>query len=363
MSGTGASIEHFGKGSDLFDRLMSVGMDAGALRPYRRRKDGKTVVSVLSNKRDKDGNRKRVEKVLANADTTLTKEAWLNFDQTVIDIARERLTLWNDLRGSAPPLVLTDGLGTTILEQQRRGDITPATQSMDGMRRGMADQPEYDKIGLPLPITHKDFDFSVRDIAVSARGGQPLDMTNVEMAAWHVANAVDDAVLGAVDPFEYGGYSVWGYLSWPDALTGEITDPTDGGWTPDTLRNELLVCLKTLLDVQKTGPFDILYGKEWMPYMGKRYSADDSRSLKSVLTTDIEGISNCTLHTKIPGFKLIIKERSAMTARAVIGMEIQTVQWETMGGMRKNFKVMCIMVPQLRCTITGQAGVLVADTE
>jgi hypothetical protein len=50
-------------------------------------------------------------------------------------------------------------------------------------------------------------------------------------------------------------------------------------------------------------------------------------------------------------------EMSTETLRAVIGMEIQTVQWESLGGMVKHFKVMCIQVPQLRSDTAGNSGI------
>jgi hypothetical protein len=45
-------------------------------------------------------------------------------------------------------------------------------------------------------------------------------------------------------------------------------------------------------------------------------------------------------------------------ARAVDGMGITTVQWESQGGMRLNFKVMCIQVPQIRADFYGNCGLL-----
>jgi hypothetical protein len=45
------------------------------------------------------------------------------------------------------------------------------------------------------------------------------------------------------------------------------------------------------------------------------------------------------------------------TVRAVIGMEVQTVQWESLGGMMKHFKVMAIQVPQFRPDTAGNSGV------
>jgi hypothetical protein len=46
----------------------------------------------------------------------------------------------------------------------------------------------------------------------------------------------------------------------------------------------------------------------------------------------------------------------------VIGMDVTTVQWETHGGMRLNFKVMAIMVPQLRSDFNGNAGIVHGST-
>jgi hypothetical protein len=44
--------------------------------------------------------------------------------------------------------------------------------------------------------------------------------------------------------------------------------------------------------------------------------------------------------------------------RMVIGMDVTTVQWETMGGMRLHFKVMAIMVPQLRADYNSNTGIV-----
>jgi hypothetical protein len=64
-------------------------------------------------------------------------------------------------------------------------------------------------------------------------------------------------------------------------------------------------------------------------------------------------------------FRTIWVQMRPETARAVNGMEITTVQWPSMGGMRLNFKVMCIQVPQIRSrfigpnTTTAKSGVFV----
>ncbi len=48
--------------------------------------------------------------------------------------------------------------------------------------------------------------------------------------------------------------------------------------------------------------------------------------------------------------------------REVIGMDVTTVQWETKGGMQLNFKVMAILVPQIRADQNSNTGIVHGTT-
>jgi hypothetical protein len=43
-------------------------------------------------------------------------------------------------------------------------------------------------------------------------------------------------------------------------------------------------------------------------------------------------------------------------------MDTTTVQWPSQGGMRQNFKVMCIKVPQIRSNYASQTGIVHGTT-
>lgn len=354
---SGVSLDFYN--GDVYDRLVELNMDLGALRPYKKR-DGKTYVNLLTNQIDeKTGQRKRKE-FLANTTTTMTRDAWLMFDTQVIEAAKEKLMAFNLMRGVGQ-LVIPDGLGVTKLEQQRRSDITPATISMDGLRQGEADIPQYDDIALPLPIIHKDADFSARDVAVSRRGGQPLDTTNIRLAGEMVAKAVEELTLGIRSDYRYAGAAVYGYTNFPSRLTHTITAGTAGGWTPATLKGEIIAAIKKLIAQWHSGPFDIIYGLDWYTYMNQSYSTlYDSEPLISVLRS-LDKVSSVQMSDLLSGWQILIVERNPMTQRAVIGMDITTVQWESHGGMKKHYKVMCIMVPQLRADYYAQTGILHAN--
>jgi hypothetical protein len=56
-------------------------------------------------------------------------------------------------------------------------------------------------------------------------------------------------------------------------------------------------------------------------------------------------------------FTMLMVQMTPDVCRAINGMDITTVQWESQGGMRLNFKVMCIQVPQLRADFYGNCGI------
>ena len=61
-------------------------------------------------------------------------------------------------------------------------------------------------------------------------------------------------------------------------------------------------------------------------------------------------------------YTLLLVQMTPDVARAVVGMDMTVVQWPSMGGLRLNFKVMSIQVPQLRADYNGQCGIMHART-
>ena len=122
---------------------------------------------------------------------------------------------------------LDDARGmATALEHEAQSDISPATISMDGIREGDSDRPLFDLRTLPLPIIHKDFQFSARQVMASRQGGSPLDVTSAELAGRRVAEEVEKLTLGESDSYTFGGGSVYGFKNFPSRLTKTLTAPT-----------------------------------------------------------------------------------------------------------------------------------------
>lgn len=301
--------------------------------------------------------------------TTLRKEEWALYDRAVVKAARQRLRAWSDLAASNT-FGGFNGMAKMLLEHETMSDPGEAQVDMDGISTGRGDAPLYQLEGLPLPITHSDFSFSERRLAASRSSGTPLDVTQAEAAGRRVAEKIEQTTIGMITGITYsnttdGGYSqaptVYGYTNHPDRLTKtDLTTPdgTNGASTVD----DVLEMIEDANDHKFFGPFMLYHSTDWDKYMDDDYRANDSRTLRQRLRA-IDAIQDVRrLDFLTSTFTLLLVQMTSEVARAVVGMDLVTVQWPTKGGMQMNFKVMAIMVPQLRSDYYGNMGMVHGTT-
>jgi hypothetical protein len=316
-------------------------------------------------------------------------------DTVVLRAARYRLRAWADL-AAANSFGGFNGMSKMILEHETMSDPGEALVDFDGLTEGRHDEPRFQLEGLPLPITHSDFWFSSRRLAVSRNSGTPLDTTMGEAAARRVGESIEKTTIGISTGVTYGGNStqtggygrtsqVYGYTNFPARLTyTSITAPTAGGWSPLSTLKSVLAMRDLLYAGKFYGPFMLYHSNDWDQYLDNDYYVLSSSGAVAPTITlrerlkAIEGISDvkrldflfsaAPSASKGPGgeninitgtspFTLVMVQMTPDVARAVNGMAITTVQWESVGGMRVNFKVMCIQVPQLRADYYGNCGI------
>ena len=331
--------------------LLNNGFDVSALRPWVG-KDGRHYIS-----RNQGG--KLIAVPTQNATATLRKEEWKILDDAIIIAAKERLRVVADLRGRGLVYNIPNGMGKTVLESESMGDITGATISMDPARESEGDRPEYDLVNLPLPVIHKDFYFNARQVATSRNSGAGIDTTMAQLAARRVAEEAEKLTLGVLPTFTYGGGTIYGLTNFPSRVTTvDLTGPTETGWTPQTLIQELLSMRQASEDNHHYGPWSLYTSPAWDQYLDDDYSTLKGDSTLRQRIGAINGIGATTTLDYLTGFQMILVQMTSDVIRMVIGMDITTLQWETLGGMRLNFKVMAIMVPQLRADFNGQTGIV-----
>lgn len=333
--------------------LLSNGFDVGALRPWIG-KDGRSYVAQVRN-----GQKVAIPTPVNNA--TLRKDEWKILDESIVAAAKERLRVVADMRGNGNVFNIPNGMGKTVLETETVSDLTPATISMDPARDGENDRPEYDLVNLPLPVIHKDFFFSARQVATSRNMGASIDTTSGQLAARRVSEEAEKLVLGTGSSFTYGGGSIYGFTNFPSRITRTISAPTGSNQT--TTVQEVLAMRQDSEDAKHYGPWILYNSPAWDQYLDDDYSSQKGDNTLRQRLMAINGIQDVRTADYLgSGYQLILVQQTSDVARLVIGMDITTVQWETHGGMRLNFKVMAIIVPQLRADFNGNTGIVHGST-
>lgn len=347
------AIDGFG---DAADKLIANDFDFGILRPWVGR-DGRHYVTKLVYN-EKTGV-KEPKVLVTNAPATLSKEAWLQFDNAIVKAVFSRLNAFSDIRAAGLEYDLPGGMAHTMLQYQTRGDITGATVSMDPIRRSEGDRPQMDLANFPLPVVHKDFDFSAREIMASRQGTMPLDTTTAELAAIKVAEEIEKMTVGVAGSiYSYGGASIYGYTTAPFRLTKTDMPVPDGTNGPAVL-SAILTLRQMLIDAKHFGPFRMYVNSQWTIWLDTDFATakgDQTLRQRILAVADIVDIKTLDF-LPTTKYEMLLVEMKAQNVRAVIGLEVQTIQWESMGGFMKHFKVMALQLPQIRPDTAGTSGV------
>lgn len=334
---------------DVAARLLQTGCNVNAMRPYQEA-DGRVYITVMEN-----GVARAVP--IQNVTATLRKDDWKLLDDAIVKAALPRLKAVADLRSAGLTFTIPQGMGKTVLETETQSDIEDADISMDGLRQGNNDRPLFELTNLPLPIIHKDFNFSLRQVLNSRNGGSPLDTTTAELAGRKVAESAEKLLLGVSSSYTYGGGTIYGYTNYPSRMTATMTAPTAAGWAGVTLLTELLAMRTQSQAAFHYGPYTLYNSPNWDQYLDNDYTTGYPKTTRNRIG-EVSDFSTPMTLDYLTGFTFLMIQMTSDVIREVIGMDITSVQWETVGGMQLNFKVMAIMVPQLRADQNSRTGIV-----
>lgn len=364
---------------EVAEAIADCRFDPGMMRPYITR-SGHKCVTVNTGRTRYDEKTKQTVPVfeqrlirdlvyngqtspVLNA-TSLRKDEWLQLDTQVVMAARSRLRAWRDLE-QANTYGGFNAMAKMVLEHETMSDPGEAMVDMDGLAEGHGDSPKYQLEGLPLPITHADFHFGKRRLEVSRNSGTPLDSAMAEAAGRRVAETIEKTLIGAVTGVTYGVASnygrtptVYGYTNFSSRVTKtDMTAPTGSNGT--TILSDWLALRQLMYDANFFGPFMAYVSNDWDNHLDNLFSTTEpsAGTLRSRLL-QIDGIRDIRrLDYLTDTYTVLLVQMTSDVARAINGMDITTVQWESRGGMQINFKVMAIKVPQLRADFNGNCGI------
>ena len=297
--------------------------------------------------------------------TVLSKEAWIRLDATVQQSVRSRMRFWADLRASSTYGGF-DAMAYPLLERELVNDPGEAKMDMDGITEDGGNlQPVYALQGLPLPITYSDFWLSERFLATSRAAGRPANTQRAEMAGRRVGELIEKTAIGTTTSMTYGAAAAGSYLQ-TSKVYGALTHPavitktdmtTPNGSNPDSIMQDILEARDLAYAQNFFGPFIWYHSTDYDIYLDDDYVKGTSGRAAPTTTLrrrieQIEGISAVRRLDYLPAsggaFRSFLIQMTSDVAQAINGLEPTLVQWDSKGGMQKNFKVMAIQVPWIK---------------
>lgn len=308
--------------------------------------------------------RPRWFKPVMNA-ATLTKQAWQYLDNMIIEERRNRLRAWTDAAA-----VVSKSIGNAYnkmtVEYQVMNDPGEAVVDMDGLSEGRAAAPLFKLRSVPLPITHADFFISDRLLEVSRASGTPLDTTEARVKTRRVMETIEDTLIGTTTGVTYGTQSagagahegtstVYGYTNFTYRVTKtDLTTPD--GTNPDTVLQDVIEMRETMYTNGYYGPFILYHSTSYDQWLDRTHFVGTfaqglttgSRTLREAIGA-INGISDVRrLDRLTSGYQMILVQMDREVIEVIDGMAPTVLQWDEMGGRKKQFRVWAIQVPMLK---------------
>ena len=292
--------------------------------------------------------------------TTLRAREWKAVDEAALDVARTRLVGVNRLIARGLTFPLANPLGSTVLEYDDNSDMNDGELTMDGVSRGPDDRVDYSVQSLPLPIAHKSFHVNVRALNASRTRGESLDATQSRIATRKVADVTEDLLYTGGSNLAFGGGTIYGYMDHPDRNTVTLGTNWDASAATASGIKDQVIEMKAASQADKHyGPWDLHVPAAYEAVLDGDYST----STNTITTIrerimQIAGIESIIVADALTANNVVLVELSQETQRVVVGMMPTPVEWETEGGLVMHFKIMAILVPQLRADFNGNMGLV-----
>lgn len=286
----------------------------------------------------------------------LRKDEWIQYDQALVDVARVRLGIVEDLMSRGLRFPLTNALAKTRLEWERISDMEDAEISMAGVTESEYDRVVFDLQFMPIPIVHKSFTVNIRHLEASRTTGEAVDVTQARLSMRKVAEFIENMFVNGSTFTALGG-SILGFTTAPNRNTGTGLDWSNtAGVTGEQIVQQVLDMMAALEADNFYGPYGLYIPQVFNNRLQDDYKANSDRTIAERIAA-LDGLSFVRPTTFLAANNAVMLQLSSDVVDVIDGMQPRLLQWDTHGGLSVNFKVMSIILPRMRSDILTQSGV------
>ena len=293
-----------------------------------------------------------------NAETTLTKEEWLELDAAVESVSREELTVYDYFVSKGLTKPMKNAYGTTVIQWQTISDSQSAIMSMDGVARGQGDRVQYADKFLPIPILHADYEINSRFLAVSRKDGNGVDVEEAANAARRIMEKKEDLLIGT-GTYTFGGGTMYSLVNFPHRNLVTLNGAWDAsGTTAAQIIEDVKNLKRANKDALRGGPGVLILPDAYEDRLGDDYdvSGNSLMTIKDRIMK-LGGIEDIIYSSRIADDNILFVELSKRTIEIITGMALTNLYWETEGGMVGKYKLMEITVPRFRSDYNDHCGI------
>jgi len=358
--------------SDLHARALFGGDDAAHKQIIANSGYGPEFWKRLKRNQQKAlANRMRVNaraRQRANADG-LEFEEYRDTDERVVPETQEVLTAVDDLVQAG--FARDTSLARLVSVYQVGRDFDDiAERSMDGRARSTEDGTVNAIDGVPLPISHVDWEISQRELQNSQNFGEDLETQDGERAMRQVMEDLEDLLFNGWDSTvntDEGTFSLDGYTN----TNAAISISAAGDW--GTPSNVLDTIDNMLNNLREQGPNN---NEGYMPEQeGVWLYVPTAQWGEFSQQEDPRGDGNMSIRMRVEqDYPYVdVRHAGALDAGSIVmvtqnrdvvdladAQAPTTLNWEIEGGLATRFKTLACRVPRIKQTFENRKGVVVA---
>lgn len=288
--------------------------------------------------------------------TTLLYEEWIAQEAGALAAVRLRTTGVNDLMSRGLRFDLGNQLGETVLRTQTMSTMEAAEMAMSPRTKGEKDRLVFDQGYLPLPITFKDFELDIRELNISRKMDRSLDVLQAEEAGTLVGELIEKTLFQGASTYTYGGGIIYGYQDFPKRTTVSFSGANWATAAGSVVLTDVRAMTAALHTDRHHGPYVLYIPSAYQSPLNADFKANSDITIRERILKDPD-VEDVKVADYLSADNVVMVEMNARTVRMVVGLQPQMVSWEEMGGMDLQFKMLAIMVPQLRADYNDRSGI------